>query len=78
MNNSFSFIDWDKPIIITLAELKQENQQLKEVIEEARKYIEENPLYYYVYDEEELYPTISEEKARKELLQILDKVKKGE
>lgn len=52
-------------------------KQLKEVIEEVRKYIEENPLYYYVYDEEELYPTISEEKARKEILQILDKAKEN-
>ena len=50
-------------------------KELKEIIEEVREYIEENPLYYYVYDEEELYPTISEEKARKEILQILDKAK---
>ena len=46
-----------------------------EIIEEARKYIEENRLYNYEYDEEELFEIITDKKAKAELLEILDKVK---
>ena len=58
-----------------IVEIQRVNKQLKEVIEEVREYIEENRLYNYEYDEEELFEIITDKKARKELLQILDKVK---
>ena len=55
--------------------LQQENQQLKSVIKEIREYINKNKLYNFKYDEEELFEIITDEVAKKDLLQIIDKTK---
>lgn len=49
--------------------------QLKSVIKEIREYIQKNKLYTYKYDEEELFEITTDEVAKTDLLQILDKVK---
>ena len=54
-------------------QLQQENQQLKSVIKEIREYIQKNKLYTYKYDEEELFEITTDEVAKTDLLQILDK-----
>lgn len=62
-------------ILDYIDELKQENKQLKEVIEEVRKYIEDD-MYYTLSDGNTSDYVI--EKTEKELLQILDKIKELE
>lgn len=52
---------------------KKENTQLKSVIKEIREYIQKNKLYTYKYDEEELFEITTDEAAKTDLLQILDK-----
>ena len=58
--------------------LQQENQRLKSVIKEIREYINKNKLYNFKYDEEELFEIITDEVAKKDLLQIIDKTKDNE
>ena len=48
-------------------------KHLKSVIKEIREYINKNKLYNYKYDEEELFEIITDEVAKTDLLQILDK-----
>ena len=68
----------------TYEELQQENQQLKEqlkqkedIINKARKYINNNPLYDIDgYENNRYLSGIDDEQTRKELLEILDN--KGE
>ena len=55
--------------------LKQENQQLKDIIKEIKAYVMANCLYNFKYDEDELFEIITDEKASDELMEILDKVK---
>ena len=63
-----------------LVEFMKENKRLHSIIKEVREYIENNSLYEQDYDydyEENLveYPP-SDEQARKDILEILDKENK--
>lgn len=51
--------------------LQQENKKLKNKFDKVVDYIENNKLYNYVYDDEELFEVISDKKAKKDLLQAL-------
>lgn len=52
---------------------KDKIKQLQSVIKEIREYINKNKLYNYKYDEEELFEIITDEVAKTDLLQIIDK-----
>lgn len=49
--------------------IEQENQELQQRIDKAIEYIENNKLYHYEYDDEELFEIVVSNK--KELLDIL-------
>ena len=58
-----------------IEELQQENKKYKEVIDKAKEYIENNPLYEeeydYDYEENSYLSGIDDETAKKDLLKIL-------
>ena len=62
-------------LLIEYQQMEYERNLYKEVIDEVRGYIKENRLFQFKYDSEYSFLGISEEEPRKELLQILDKVK---
>ena len=53
--------------------LKKYIDNLESVIKEIREYINKNKLYSYKYDEEEIFEITTDEVAKTDLLQILDK-----
>lgn len=68
--------------VYSMKEMTKANTKLCEklelsesVIKEIREYIQKNKLYTYKYDEEELFEITTDEVAKTDLLQILDKVK---
>lgn len=54
---------------------KSHTDTLKRIIKKIEKYIEENNLFCYKYDEEELAEIITDEKAKKYLLDLLKEIK---
>lgn len=73
----------DYQITDFMRSLEEENKQLKEklqqkedIIDKIEDYLIKNNLFSYKYDEEELYEIVTDDKARTDLLKILDN--KGE
>lgn len=48
-------------------------QQKENIKKEVREYIVTHKLYNFKYDDEELFEIVTDEKAKDELLEILDK-----
>ena len=57
-----------------LSKQNQEIERLQNIIKEVRYYIVTHKLYNFKYDEEELFEITTDEKAKDELLKILDNV----
>lgn len=55
----------------TYKELHEESKQLKDKINKAIEYIKEKYLFDFKYDNEEIFEIITDDKATKELLEIL-------
>ena len=53
---------------------EKEIERLQNIIKEVRYYIVTHKLYNFKYDEEELFEITTDEKAKDELLKILDNV----
>ena len=53
---------------------EKEIERLQNIIKEIRYYIVTHKLYNFKYDEEELFEITTDEKAKDELLKILDNV----
>ena len=60
------------------ADLLLENQQLKDRINKAIEYINNNQLFEFKYDEEELFEYITDLKVKEELRKILKEDNKDE
>lgn len=54
---------------------KDHTDTLKRIIKKIEEYIEENNLFCYKYDEEELFEIITDKEAKKYLLDLLKEVK---
>ena len=52
--------------------LEYELQQKEDIINKIEDYLIKNNLFSYKYDEEELYEIVTDDKARTDLLKILD------
>ena len=54
---------------------KNHTDTLKRIIKKIEKYMEENNLYNYKYDEEEMFEIVTDEIAKKEILNLLKEIK---
>ena len=54
---------------------KDHTDTLKRIIKKIEEYIEENNLFCYKYDEEELFEIITDKEAKKYLLDLLKEIK---
>ena len=54
---------------------KDHTDTLKRIIKKIEKYMEENNLYNYKYDEEEMFEIVTDEIAKKEILDLLKEIK---
>ena len=57
-------------------DLENKLKQKEDIIDKVEDYIIKHKLFNYVYDKEELYETVTDDRARADLLEILDN--KGE
>ena len=56
-----------------IVQLQQKVEQLEKIRKEAIKYIQNNQLYNFDYDKEELFEIVSDKVAKEYLLNILNK-----
>lgn len=54
---------------------KEHTDTLKRIIKKIEEYIEENNLFCYKYDKEELFEIITDKEAKKYLLDLLKEIK---